>query len=79
MRTLIEQRITDLNEQKAEILDQLCIRGKNNNLSTDIIISEGKLLSQIDLRLSELEIMLHQSKNFYGSKTPNKKQDGSEQ
>lgn len=71
MKTLIIERITELKQQRAEILDQLCTRGKNNNLSSDIIISEGVLLKQIELRISELEIMLHQAEHFYGGKDPN--------
>jgi len=78
MKTLIIERITDLKQQRAEVLDQLNTRGKNQTLSSDIIISEGKLLGQIDIRISELEIMLHQADHFYGNKQ-NTKQDGSKE
>jgi hypothetical protein len=79
MKTLIEERITDLKEQRDDILKQLCTRATNNNLTSDIVISEGRTLKQLDNRLIELQLILHQSKNFYGSKTPNNKKDGSEQ
>jgi hypothetical protein len=82
MRTLIEQRITELTEERANILKRLAEQlndVKDPSHSEGVISRVAKKCNEIDIRISESERMLSLSKNFYGSKTPNTKQDGSKQ
>jgi hypothetical protein len=79
MRTLIEDRITELTEERAKILKRLADQFKDTHLTSDIISRAASTCNEIDIRISEAERLLRQSKHFYGSKTPNIKQDGSEQ
>jgi hypothetical protein len=79
MRTLIEQRITDLEKEQFDIRGDLIKQFESDTLTSESITMASKRCSDIDIRLSELGILLRQAKHFYGSKTPNTKQDGSKQ
>lgn len=81
MRTIIEQRITDLEKEQTDIRGDLVKRFESDTLTSESISLAAKRCSDIDIRLSELGILLRESKHFYGGKVPNLKQtdNGSEQ
>lgn len=75
MRTIIEERITELSEEKVKILKGLTELAKTTTLPSEVISRTTKSCDEIDIRLSEAKRLLEQSKHFYGSKTPNLKQN----
>ena len=74
MKTLIIERITDLEKEQVNIRGELVKLFESDNPTSESITSASKRCSDIDIRLSELNILLKHAEHFYGGKVPNIKQ-----
>jgi hypothetical protein len=75
MKTIIIQRITDLKKEQFDIRGNLVKQFESDTLTSESITYASNRCTDIDIRLSELNILLKQAEHFYGNKNRNIKQN----